>query len=208
MTPAETYVRLRIREHMSREEAAQEAGFPDGPTEEACALYNRTVDAFERERHPVRRPATFLTPKHRRRLDELTAEDERWQTFAGHLFDPEAMEGTVCPEAMVEYVARRFVFTSRGRLFFLEEGGEAIERATGRGIFCIKYQGDRWRPTVKSTMRRMFPEVLVGEYDIDTDDERDWMEHLADRTEPDNAAVSKRLATEGELDFFGYTFES
>lgn len=210
MSPEETYVLLRIREGMSAPEAAEEAGLDDGPTNEASALYRRTIEALDAYDTTPERHEPFITQGHRRRLDKLTAKDEQWDTFAGHLFDPESERGTICPEGMVEYLATRFAFTSSGRLFFLEEGGEVIERATGRGIFSIKYHGERWQPTVKAMLARMFPEVLIGEYEPDwsepIEERPDWMEHLSERVVPEGAPIKRRTPTEDELDVFGYIF--
>lgn len=199
---AEQYVKLRLREGLDETEAARQCGMGDVPTEAAEALYRRVVDRLRGHDGPGG-PDRFITSDHIARLELATHDDERWDTLSGHLYDPHATDGDVCPDEMVEYVATRFVFTTRGRLFQLRKGGRIVERASSeRGQFNVTRRGHRWQPTVKGLMARVYPGVLVGDYEY-TDGEQGrepWMEHLRERADRAGAPVKRRAATQDEME--------
>lgn len=138
---------------------------------------------------------------HRAALADATDPDERWDTLAGHLYDPQARDGDVCPEEIVEFVAQRFAFTSQGRLFYLKANGEVSERSSSGGRFDLVVDGTRWQPRQSALMRRIFPGVPTDDTDVpeslddyDPDEERpDWLGHLKPKTHPEDADVVHRV---------------
>ncbi|MFB6371700.1 MAG: hypothetical protein ABEN55_00960, partial [Bradymonadaceae bacterium] len=145
----------------------------------------------------LRNPLRTMQDAHRNALDEATAQNERWETLAGHLYDPEARDGDVCPDAIVEFVAERYVFTSHGRMFYLKANGEVSERSSSGGRFDITVDGVRWHPRQSALMRRIFPSELTDDVElpeeIDHDDERpDWLGNLQPKTRPEGSRVVHR----------------
>lgn len=134
---------------------------------------------------------------HRQALDAATAEGERWDSLAGHLYDP-AYHSEICPDDDVaETLAERYAFTSEGRLFYLKADGAVSERSPSHGRYNLQVDGTRWQPRVKALMKRIFPGELHGDYDLadyDLEDEDDdeWLEHLAPKSQPEYPHVWHR----------------
>jgi len=137
------------------------------------------------------------TPDHRAALDAETADGERWETLAGHLYDP-AYETEICPDdEMAEVLARRYAFTSEGRLFYLRKDGGVSERTPSHGQYNLSVDGERWQPRVTALMRRIFPGELVGEYDLDEydlgdEDDDEWLEGLRAKEQPHYPHIKHR----------------
>ncbi len=205
MTREERFV-LALFEGATTAQAARQAGFDDGiPSAEAIDLFEAAGALVDQACKPAAPREAFIDRRHRAHLERAMAHDEQWTTLAGYLYDPESERDCICPESMAEYVAHRYVFTSRGRLFFLRADGQISERKTTGGRFQITCAGARWNPTVKAMMARVYPQTLVDDYDI-SDGADAWLEHLAERATPARPPVMRRAATFGELDSMAHRF--
>jgi hypothetical protein len=138
---------------------------------------------------------------HQDALDDATAPDERWDTLAGHLYDPACPEQQLCPDDIVETVARRYAFTSEGRLFYLRKDGEVTERSSNGGRFDLMIDGTRWHPRQAALMRRIFPDAIPSDAEApsraeyDPSEERpEWLGNLREKTRPDGARVVHRVS--------------
>jgi hypothetical protein len=140
-----------------------------------------------------------MDERHRTALDDATADDERWESLAGHLYDPAHHSDDLCPDDdTAEVIAERYAFTTEGRLFYLRKDGGVSERKPSHGQFNLQVHGTRWQPRVKALMRRVYPTVLVGEYDLeeydlkDDEDVEELLEHLKPKTRPERAHIEHR----------------
>lgn len=148
-----------------------------------------------------------MDDSHREALDEATADDERWESLAGHLYDP-ARPGQAPPDDICKK-ADRLVVTDHGRLFYCCADGSVSERYVehsdekGRRLDIV-VDGTRWRASVDSLIARIWPGAMADTpdvadadewaewYDEEADDEREWLGALAEKKRPDDAGIVHR----------------
>lgn len=138
-----------------------------------------------------------MVGEHRRALEAATADGEKFDTLAGHLYDPAHQSDQLCPDDIVEVVAKRYVLTDSGRLFYLREDGGVSERTASSGQYNLQVHGRRWQPRVSALLARVFPNTLQHSYDLssyDLYDEKDdeWLGALRPKRQPAKSGIRHR----------------